>query len=63
LSFSLRPRGHGEAFDDHVVQVAPEIGFKVFRVFSTSATNSGILQRFQKSRLYGPDRSTPGGIA
>jgi hypothetical protein len=33
-------------------RVVPGIGFNVIRVFSASATNSGILQRFQESYFH-----------
>ena len=41
LELFFERRVHGHAFDDHVVQGGPGIGFKVIRVFSGSATNSG----------------------
>ena len=52
--------GHGQAFDDHVVQGGPGIEFKVIRVFSASATNSG-SPRVSKAASTG--RALSGGTA
>jgi hypothetical protein len=61
LELFFEARGHGQAFDDHVVQVAPGIGFKVMRVFSASATNSGSFSVFGKaaSKARTRSRGTP----
>jgi hypothetical protein len=59
-------RGHGQAFDDLMLcRVVPGIGFKVIRVFSASATNSGSFSVFRKAASTARTRSrgTPGGMA
>jgi len=49
LELFFERRWHGQAFHDHAVQGAPGIGFKVIRVFSASATNSGSFSVFKKA--------------
>jgi hypothetical protein len=45
LKLFFEGHGHGQAFDDHVVQGSPGIGFKVIRVFSASTMNSGFREQ------------------
>jgi hypothetical protein len=65
LELFFERRRHGQAFDDHVVRGAPGIVFKVIRVFSASATNSGSFRVFRKAASTARTRSrgTPGGMA
>src|SRR5262245_7971067 len=50
LELFFERRGHGQAFEDHVVQGGPqESAFKVIRVFSASATKYGSMRVFRKA--------------
>jgi hypothetical protein len=52
---------HGQAFSMMLCNVAPGIGFKVIRVFSAPATNSGSFSAFRKaaSKARTRSRNTP----
>ena len=49
MSFSLRAAGMDRPSTIMLCRVVPGIGFKVIRVFSASATNSGSFSVFRKA--------------